>query len=283
MIIPKIPQKSIQVASHYDSLDEIYRALWGEHLHHGLWETGREKTHEATLLLLDLIATSAKIAPHSNVCDVGCGYGATARYLADKYQANVTGLTISQKQWDFAKRATSLSKNPQILLCDFLDNSLPSNHFDTVLSIESSEHMVDKERFFSEVARILKPGGRFVTAVWLSCETPKNWEINYLLEPICQEGRLPSLGSQSDYSSMMQAASLEILDFKDLTKKVRKTWSICIQRGFKAFFSNPTFRNYVLNSSESERPFVKTILRMWIAYYLESLRYGLFIAKRKTI
>ena len=29
------------VARHYDQLDRFYRELWGEHVHHGFWATGR--------------------------------------------------------------------------------------------------------------------------------------------------------------------------------------------------------------------------------------------------
>ncbi len=36
----------------------------------------------------------------------------------------------------------------------------PDNHFDLVVSVEVSEHILDHENFFSEVNRILKPGGR---------------------------------------------------------------------------------------------------------------------------
>ena len=29
-------------ASHYDDLDQFYREIWGEHVHHGVWFTGKE-------------------------------------------------------------------------------------------------------------------------------------------------------------------------------------------------------------------------------------------------
>ena len=35
------------IARHYDTLDFFYRDLWGEHVHHGLWLTGRESPAEA--------------------------------------------------------------------------------------------------------------------------------------------------------------------------------------------------------------------------------------------
>ena len=43
MIVPNAPQSAADVAGHYDELDAVYRAIWGEHVHHGLWRTGRER------------------------------------------------------------------------------------------------------------------------------------------------------------------------------------------------------------------------------------------------
>ena len=42
MIVPRDPQSAAAVADHYDELDPFYREIWGEHVHHGYWATGRE-------------------------------------------------------------------------------------------------------------------------------------------------------------------------------------------------------------------------------------------------
>ncbi|MBW8754357.1 MAG: SAM-dependent methyltransferase, partial [Sphingomonadales bacterium] len=42
MIVPDVPQTAAGVALHYDELDPAYRRIWGEHVHHGYWLTGRE-------------------------------------------------------------------------------------------------------------------------------------------------------------------------------------------------------------------------------------------------
>jgi len=42
VIVPNISQNAVAVADHYDELDPVYRRVWGEHVHHGLWATGRE-------------------------------------------------------------------------------------------------------------------------------------------------------------------------------------------------------------------------------------------------
>src|SRR5258708_36268948 len=56
MIIPNGKVDSAAVAAHYDNLDRYYRELWGEHVHHGLWRTGRETPETAVRQLIDLVA-----------------------------------------------------------------------------------------------------------------------------------------------------------------------------------------------------------------------------------
>jgi tocopherol O-methyltransferase len=82
---------SAAVADHYDELDEFYRDVWGDHVHHGLWLRGTESHKEATLQLVRHVAERAHIGRDTRVCDIGCGYGATARMLAADYGARGIG------------------------------------------------------------------------------------------------------------------------------------------------------------------------------------------------
>ena len=49
----------------------------------------------AVLQLIDTVATPLQLAEGSRVCDVGCGYGGTSKYLAEHYEFAVTGSTMS--------------------------------------------------------------------------------------------------------------------------------------------------------------------------------------------
>lgn len=282
MIYPEKKQLLEQVTTHYDSLDPFYRQLWGEHLHHGYWITGNESIEQATTQLIELVAKKGQIDGKTHVLDVGCGYGATSRYLAKKYEAILTAVTVSKNQWQYARSHDPESTNPRYILEDFLRNTFHSASYDVVISIESSEHMVDKEKFFSEIFRLLKPGGRFVTCAWLSKDNPTPWEVKHLLEPICTEGRLPSLGSAKDYKKMMQEAGLTAIEFEDITDHVKKTWAICAYRATKAFFTDKQLRHYLLDKSSSERMFAKSLFRIWMAYNTKAMRYGLFCATKPT-
>lgn len=280
MIYPKTMPSVSSVASHYNDLDAFYRLIWGEHVHHGLWKTGKESPQQATEQLIDLISEHAQFSPHQKVCDVGCGYGATSRYLAKQFKVAVTGLTVSEKQLQYAQKAPKLDPNPQYLLCDFFKNSLPAQTFDSVIAIESTEHMADKQQFFLESSRLLKAKGKCLVYAWLAEEKPTPWKIRYLLEPICSEGRLPGLATSEEYKEWMKRAGFNQVKYLDLSSNVKKTWTICIRRALGRFFTHSEFRNYILNASQSERVFAKTLLRIWLAYTLKTMRYGLFVGQR---
>jgi tocopherol O-methyltransferase len=279
MIIPKTVQTAEAVARHYDALDRFYREIWGEHVHHGLWRSGRETPLEAVEALSALVAEKLALKPGLRVCDIGCGYGGTSRLLADRWGCAVTGLTLSEKQLAYAAAAHPRD-NPQLMRRDWLANGFPDSSFDAAFSIESSEHMVDKPRFFAEVARTLKPGGRFATCVWLSAERPSPAAINHLLEPICREGRLPSMGSESEYRTMIKAAGLTLLGFEDVTRNVWKTWWLCLLRAGRAIATERATRAFLLDPANGDRSFAVTLLRILIAYRTGAMRYGVFWAEK---
>ncbi len=98
MILPDRPQRHDDVALHYDELDPVYRALWGAHVHHGFWRTGRESVAEATAALSLLVAERLALPGPASVVDIGCGYGETARLFAARFGWAVTGFTLSAAQ-----------------------------------------------------------------------------------------------------------------------------------------------------------------------------------------
>ncbi|MFO0949825.1 MAG: methyltransferase domain-containing protein [Isosphaeraceae bacterium] len=216
--------------------------------------------------------------PGDRVCDVGCGYGGTSRFLARTYGAEVTALTVSTAQRDHALAVDPGGTNPTYVLRDWLANELPSGHFDVVFAIESSEHMADKAGFFAEAARVLKPGGRFAVCAWLSKDAPRGWEVRHLLEPICREGRLPGMGTAGEYQDLARAAGLEPVGFDDLSREVKKTWPICAARVLRGLIRHREYRRFLFAGRSPDRVFARTLLRIWAAYEVGSMRYGLLSA-----
>ena len=264
------------MAQHYDELDPFYLDVWGEHIHHGLWVTGREGTEAAVRQLVDLVAIAAEILPDHDVCDIGAGYGAAARQLAYDYGANVTALTISPRQYEYARRKATPNANPSYVLADWLENRLPSEQFDAACAIECASHMCDPPKFAHEVARVLRPGGRFVMCAWVASEKAGDLQIRHLLEPICREGRLAHLSTAREYVDLLEGAGLTIASFRDLSSKVRRTWSIALRRTLARIASQPSYLRFLLHSRSSHRIFLLTMLRMALAYQAGAIRYCLF-------
>jgi tocopherol O-methyltransferase len=280
MIQPHRPLAPGAVADHYQDLDWVYRAVWGEHVHHGLWRTGRESPTEAVEQLIDLVAAEASLRSGDTVCDIGSGYGATARYLASKLGVKVTALTIVPAQYEFARATNPTSDNPRYLLRDWLDNGLPDAAFDTAYAIESTEHMDDKARTFAEALRVLRPAGRLVVCAWIAAEKAKPWERRHLLEPICREGRLHGMGTETDYRELLTGAGFAVEAVTDVSRQVRKTWGICLRRAVGKVFTDPAARAYLFSAASRNRVFLLSVGRIWAAYRTGAMRYLVFRARK---
>ena len=268
------------VASHYDDLDQFYREIWGEHVHHGVWRTGSETDLEAAENLVEMVAKLGRTGSGTEVCDVGCGYGATAKILAGRHGANVTAMTISQVQLDYAKTNNSVPGKTTYLLQDWYENTLPDARFDVVQSVESMEHMPDMPRFFREAYRVMKPGGRLVVCAWMSCENPSNLSKSLLLNPIVKEAALAGVRPASEFQAATESAGFKNFAMEDITQQVKNTWPLCAVRTIKGVLTKPHYRRFLFSSKNPNRIFALTLFRIWAAYEFGVMRYGVYSADK---
>lgn len=280
MISAPRPASPEDVARHYDELDRFYRDLWGEHLHHGLFEDPGEDPQVAAARLVERIAALAALEPGHHVCDVGCGYGATARQLARERGVQVTAITLSGAQLAHARRVTPPDAPVHFVQGDWLDNAFPDEAFDAVVAVESLSHMADKDRFFHEVRRTLRPGGRLVICAWIAGEEAGPTARRWLLEPICREGALPGMPTERECRDFLARAGLILDEVQDLTRPVRPTWAVSGRRLLGAFLRNPALRRAALDPGLRNRSFALSVFRIRLAYRVGAMRYLVFAARR---
>lgn len=238
-----------QIQQFYDASSGLWEQVWGEHMHHGYYgPTGKEKKdrRQAQIDLIEELLNWAGIGQAKEILDVGCGIGGSSLYLAQKFNARAVGITLSPVQ---ASRATEraleagLATDVQFQVADALDMPFADETFDFVWSMESGEHMPDKEKFLQECYRVLKPGGTFLMATWCHRPiTPATGELTadekQHLADIYRVYCLPYVISLPEYEAIAQTLPFQNIRTADWSDAVAPFWDIVIDSAFepKAIF-----------------------------------------------
>jgi len=118
---------------------------------------GRESTLE--------VAELANLKASDLVLDVGCGLGGTARHLAEQYECDVVGIDLTEEYISVGKKLTELvglSDRVKLRQGSALEIPYEDESFDIVWTEHVQMNIADKNRFYSEIARVLKPEGRLL-------------------------------------------------------------------------------------------------------------------------
>jgi ubiquinone/menaquinone biosynthesis C-methylase UbiE len=110
------------------------------------------------------LADELPIEPGHRIVDIGCGIGGPARYLAQRFQCHVDGIDITESFVDAANKLTSLVEMLGAVTCVHGDGqTLPYEDgvFDGGYRQHLTMNVPDRNTFFREAFRVLKPGAFF--------------------------------------------------------------------------------------------------------------------------
>jgi ubiquinone/menaquinone biosynthesis C-methylase UbiE len=120
--------------------------------------------HQMYRELLKRLMAKRPIDKPLRLLEVSCGRGGglDAFLAAAPGSFDATGLDVAGSAVAFCRRAYGESEKLHFVEGSALDLPFPDGSFDVVLNVEASNDYGDRPRFYSEVARVLKPGGIFL-------------------------------------------------------------------------------------------------------------------------
>jgi len=243
---------------HYDVSNDFYRLWLDPNMLYSCayFEQGDEDLARAQIKKLDHILKKIQLRPNHRLLDIGCGWGALAIRAAQQYGAQVTGVTLSRKQYDYAReqvRALGLESLVRIELRDYRD---VSGQFDRITSVGMFEHVgrAHLTEYFSKIHSLLMDDGLCLNhGITLSDpeldETPLGGG-RFIDTYVFPDGELPHIGA---VLTEMQRGGLETLDVENLRRHYARTLQLWSQ-------------NYEQHGAEIRRTVEEQQYRIWRVY-----------------
>jgi ubiquinone/menaquinone biosynthesis C-methylase UbiE len=176
-----------------DYLADLSRSTDGELSHainFGYWAPSCKNLFDAEMAFFDLVVDMlSPLAPGDHGVEIGCGIGGYAARLLEKHPVNLTCYDLLEEHLSLTRKFAE-DKSVADRLTTIQGNSMEMDNFendslDFVYCIESSFHYDEKQKFFNEVCRVLKPGATFVYAD-ISCEDPSKVTFQVRKSFFCQ-------------------------------------------------------------------------------------------------
>lgn len=176
---------------YYNLVTDFYEYGWGQSFHFCKFFLG-DKFTEAIKRHEHYLANQCGIQAGDLVLDVGCGVGGPAREIVKFTGCHLIGLNNNDYQIGranlYAKRE-GLEQQCQFVKGDFmnLEGQFPEGSFDKVYAIEATVHAPELYGVYSQIYKVLKPGGRFAVYEWVMTdkydpENPEHQQIAYNIE-----------------------------------------------------------------------------------------------------
>ncbi len=251
------------VHHHYDLGNEFYKLWLDEQM---VYTCAYYQTPDATLdqaqeAKLDHVCRKLRLRPGQRVIEAGCGWGALAIHMAEKYGVTVTAYNNSHEQVAYAReraQARGLSNRVTFVEADY---RTIEGQCDVFVSVGMLEHVGLRHyrTLGAIIQRCLKPNGiGLIHSIGRSNpRRPDPWIAKYIFPG----GQIPSLG---DMSAVFEPFRFSVLDVENLRLHYARTCREWL-RNFEAV----TDRVRQMYSEE----FVRT-WRLYLAGSSAAFRYG---------
>jgi cyclopropane-fatty-acyl-phospholipid synthase len=155
------------ISHHYDVSNGFYRLFLGPSMTYScaVWDDVDRTLEQAQAAKHDLICRKLGLQPGMRLLDIGCGWGGMLLHAAREYGVTAVGVTISQRQAEWARDAVAeagLGGRVEVRLQDYRD--VDDGPYDAISSIGMFEHVGLEQLgvYFGRLHELLRPGGRLL-------------------------------------------------------------------------------------------------------------------------
>lgn len=210
--------------SYYNSpdADTFYASVWGgEDIHIGCYERPDEPIADASRRTVARMASKLELTKHSQVLDLGSGFGGSARYLAETYGCRVYALNLSEVENERHRELNAtrgLTDRIEVVDGSFERIPYSDASVDVVWSQDAFLHSGNRVRVLEEVARVLRPGGHLIFTDPMAADNcPAG-----VLQPILDRIHLDDMGSPGFYTRELARLGFTAADggFEELREQL---------------------------------------------------------------
>jgi SAM-dependent methyltransferase len=182
----------------------------------------------ATVELADRLPLKAG----QHIVDIGCGLGGPARYLAKRFQCNVSGVDITEPFVEAANKLTALLRMERQVKIEHGDGQrlpYPDSTFDGAYTQHVTMNVADRPAFFAEAYRVLKPGAFFaLTEHGLGPKGNPHYPV-----PWSMDGSGAYLVTPSETRAVLEKTGFEAIVIEDTGAKYVAGYRTAIERAEK--------------------------------------------------
>lgn len=170
------------------------------------------------------------------ILEIGCGFGEIGRQIAKISGASMTGLTMADEEIVGANeriKLAGLEKQCSVVQGNYHKLPFEANTFDKVFGVYTLKYSADLNTAISEAARVLKPGGRFVSYEIIVTDKydSENKEHRFFVQKISDSTCMPPLWPATAFREAASKAGLKLKEEVDLCAAPGEAqWYSCFEK-----------------------------------------------------
>ena len=175
------------VSHHYDISESLYDLFLDANRQYSCayFKNENDTLEQAQENKMNHITKKLNIQANQKVLDIGSGWGTLAIHIAQKTNASVTGITLSENQLEYSKKKAkelNLGNQVEFKLADYRELN---EKFDRIVSVGMFEHVGRKfyRKYFNTVSKLLNDQGIALIHTIGSSNPPRNpqpWITKYI-------------------------------------------------------------------------------------------------------